>query len=933
MFFSIGALAQKASLSGKVIDQKDKSELIGVTVTIKGTALGASTDAQGKYQIKNISPGTYTIEVSYIGYAKKIFTNIRFEKDEKKVLDIALSTSVLTFSEEVTVVGEKPLVDIEQSKTERSISMENIEAAPVRQVQGLLNTQAGVVLNPEGISIRGGRTYETAFMIDGVSASDPLAGTGFGIDLGTNSIDNISVTTGGGDVQYGDGTAGIVNTSTRSGGKRFEFGGGVKRDNLGFNSNWASVWNNSTYEFSMGGPLDFISKKLKFFTSLKSIFDDQFYRRPANQVVSSLYPNTSWSPYQDNRWAGMFKLDYEINPKIKLSVTYLKSVTINQDVNMLRVTGNDVPFLPGFQYEFSLQPDRANTYTSDNNMLILNWAHNVNKKFSYKILASRMFVRLRADANGRYWRPGNVDSEFDPDAIITFPSTLFNPADSAVFVNPGPGLFNNGGIGTLWHDHYVEELTTRFNGTYYYSSSGNRILFGAEIKRQDMQWIDIIRPWIGAPIILPNGQTTQSFRLGDYSDVWKVTPTRGAFYASNKLKYKGLNAEFGGRLEYWFPGAFVDQAVADSRSPIRDEIRQDYLSNPSLMGNRFKMRFLPKISASFPIRENQVMFFNYNHSMVLPHPSFIYQGLNPLYQDRSVVSRVGNPNLNPEVDISYELGLKTQITNNDAFTVTTYWKDKYDFITAASIQIKDANGRELTRTIRINSDYARARGIELSYLKRIGKWFNGQAAVSYSTVRGQSSSANEALNQLLNTGNREDTRETPLAWDSPLDLKGVAIFTVANKTGLWGKKWLNNFSFYFEGIYRTGRRYTPFIFRGIEPITNRPIYERDPNPASLWSGLGESNWWVDMNFRKWFSVRKVRFEFSIQITNLFNTLNGIVPNPVTGRAYRYGDPLPSTQRDPLYLDPRDARSYGTPPDDPSRFRAPRQVMFGLNFKF
>ncbi len=926
-------MAQKASLSGKVTDQKDKSELIGVTVSIKGTALGISTDAQGKYRINNIPPGNYTIEVSYIGYAKKIFTNIRFEKDEKKVMDIALSTSVLTFSEEVTVVGEKPLVDIEQSKTERNISMDNIEAAPVRQVQGLLNTQAGVVLNPEGISIRGGRTYETAYMIDGVSASDPLAGTGFGIDLGTNSIDNISVTTGGGDVQYGDGTAGIVNTSTRSGGKRFEFGGGVKRDNLGFNRNWASVWNNSTYEFSMGGPMNFISKKLKFFSSFKSIFDDQFYRRPANQIVSSLYPNTSWSPYQDNRWAGMIKLDYEINPKIKLSVTYLKSVTINQDVNMLRVTGNDVPFLPGFQYDFSLQPDNANTYTSDNSMFILNWSHNVNKKFSYKILASRMFVRLRADANGRYWRPGTVDSEFDPDAIITFPSTLFNPADSAVFVNPGPGLYNNGGIGTLWHDHYVEELTTRFNGTYYYSSSGNRILFGSEIKRQDMQWIDIIRPWIGAPIVLPNGQTTQSFRLGDYSDVWKVTPTRGAFYASNKLKYKGLNAEFGGRLEFWFPGAFVDQAVNDSRSPIRDEIRQDYLNNPSLMGNRFKMRFLPKISASFPIRENQVMFFNYNHSMVLPHPSFIYQGLNPLYQDRSVVSRVGNPNLNPEVDISYELGLKTQITNNDAFTITTYWKDKYDFITAASIQIKDQNGRELTRTIRINSDYARARGIELSYLKRIGKWFNGQAAFSYSTVRGQSSSANEALNQLLNTGNREDTRETPLAWDSPLDLKGVAIFTVATKTGLWGKKWLNNFSFYFEGIYRTGRRYTPFIFRGIEPITNRPIYERDPNPASLWSGLGESNWWVDMNFRKWFSVRKVRFEFSIQITNVFNTLNGIVPNPVTGRAYRNGDPLPSTQRDPLYLDPRDARSFGTPPDDPSRFRAPRQVIFGLNFKF
>jgi outer membrane receptor protein involved in Fe transport len=341
---------------------------------------------------------------------------------------------------------------------------------------------------------------------------------------------------------------------------------------------------------------------------------------------------------------------------------------------------------------------------------------------------------------------------------------------------------------------------------------------------------------------------------------------------------------------------------------------------------------LPKISASFPIRENQVMFFNYNHSMVLPHPSMVYQGLNPLYQDRSVASKVGNPNLNPEVDISYELGLKTQLGTNDAFTVSTYWKDKYDFITTASIQIKDVNGRDVTRTMRVNSDYARARGLEVTYIKRIGKWFNGQISATYSAVRGQSSSASEALKAILNSGNRDDTKETPLAWDSPLDLKGVAIFTVNKKEGLFGVSWLNKMSFYFEAIYRTGRRYTPYILTGVDPLTKRPIYEQDPNPAARFSGLGESNFWIDFNFRRWFNVKKVRFEASVSVTNVLDNLNGIVPNPVTGRAYRYGDPLPSNQRDPMYIDPRDARSYGTPPEDPSRFRAPRQIMFGLNIK-
>lgn len=927
------AQQNRSAIFGKITDKDDKQPLIGVNVLIKGTSFGASTDIDGKFRINNVPAGAFTIEVSYIGYEKKVYTDFRIEAGKDRELNIVLATTSLTLDQEVVIIGERPLVDIESAKSQSAISSEVIEAAPTRQIQGILNTQIGVVQNPEGVSIRGGRTYETAFLIDGVSASDPLAGTGFGIDLGSNSIDNIEVTTGGGDVQYGDGSAGIVSTKTRSGGDKFEMTFGHRRDNLGFNRNWNSTWGFNTYEATAGGPVKAVKKgKMRLFSSFKAAFDDQYFRTPPNQLTSSLYPNSSLTPSTDNRWAGMLKVNYDINPRKKLALTYLRSMTANQDVNMLRIIGNDVPFLPGYQFNFALQPDNANTYTHTTNLTTINWQHTTSNKFSYSLTGSRLFVRLRADANGRYWRPLQVDSEFEPRSIVTFPNQYFNPNDTVVFVLPGPGLNNNDGIATLWHDHYVVEYGLRFTGNYYYGN--NRLTFGYEHKAQEMQWIDINRPWIGAPIQLANGETTQSFRLGDYSDVWKVSPQRGGFYASNRLKYKGLIAEVGARLEYWAPGRFLDNAVNDPVVPIRNEIRTDYLQSTfDAFGYRMKARLLPKVSASFPIRENQMMFFNYAHSMILPHPSFLYAGMNPFFQDRSTLSRLGNPNLNPEVDISYELGVRSQITSNDALNVSAYWKDKYDFITAASVQIPDITGREVTRTIRINSDYARVRGIEVSYIKRIGKWFNGTAAASYSVARGQSSSANEALNAILNTGARQDVRELPLAWDSPLDLKGFATFTINNKAGLFGIKPLNKLSIYVEGIYRTGRRYTPFTFQGIEPVTERPIYERDPDPFSLWSGLGESNWWVDLNVRRWWNTKYMKVEFIVQITNLFNRLNGVVPNPVTGRAYRDGDPVPITWRDPRFLDPRDGRSGGTPPDDPSRFRAPRQIVFGLNLKF
>ncbi len=934
------ALAQaRAELYGKVTDQETGEELIGVNVFLVGTSSGAATGIDGGYRITDIRPAEYTIQVTSIGYEKQLLTGIRLEPGERRLLDLKLKSTSVLFSEAVTIIGEKPLVDIEDARSSSTLTAETIEMAPTRQIQSLLNTQTGVIKNPEGVNIRGGRTYETGFYIDDVSASDPLAGTGFGIDIGSNSINSVEVTTGGAGVEFGNATAGIVNTKTKSGGDQFKLDLTYKRDNFGFNRDWQSSFNQQVFELGMGGPLRLVPKrnreKWRYYTTLRGNFSDEYFKNPANQVVSSLYPNTAWTPYQDNRWSGMFKLNYDINPRKRLAFTYLRSITVNQDFNMLRiVTGNDVPFAPGYQFFFQLNPDNANTYTHDTNLQSLRWNHTVSNRFSYRVTGSRLFVKLRADANGRPWRPEIVNTEFDPRSIVDFPTTAFNPDEDITFVLPGPGLMNNGGIATLWHDHYVVEYTLNAVGTYYSLDTRNRLSFGTEVKPQEMQWIDITRPWIGAPIQLPSGEFTQSFRLGDVSDVWKVSPLRGAFFVSDKFKYQGLIADVGLRMEYWFPGAFVDQAIENPNSPIRDEIRQAYKDESIRVGNRFfKTRLLPRFSASFPIKENQVMYFNYGHSMVMPHPSFLYTGLDPFFTDRSTLGFLGNPNLNPEVDISYELGLKSQITSNDALNVSAYWRDKYDFITSSSILVNDVTGREVSRTIRINSDYARIRGIEVAYIKRIGKWFNGQASAAYSIATGQSSSSSETLASILATGNRESTVELPLAWDSPLDLKAFAVFTLDKPGGLWGRPWINKMSLYAEYIFRTGRRYTPYEFRGNEPISDRPIYEIESDPERRFAEVGASLMWLNLTYRKWWAMDWGQLALTVELTNALNRFNSSLVNPVTGRAWEPGDPVPSEWRDPSFLDPRDPRSFGSPPDNPARYFEQRHLMVGFTLGF
>ncbi|MEO5675547.1 MAG: TonB-dependent receptor, partial [Chitinophagales bacterium] len=381
------------------------------------------------------------------------------------------------------------------------------------------------------------------------------------------------------------------------------------------------------------------------------------------------------------------------------------------------------------------------------------------------------------------------------------------------------------------------------------------------------------------------------------------------------------------------PGKYADDAVANPDALIAGEIRESYLSHSvNLLGRRAKLRLLPKLAASFPIRENQVMFFNYGVSTVYPHPSYLYTGLDPFYADRSTLGFIGNPDLNPEVDIAYEIGLKSQLGSNDALNISAYWKDEYDFITSGTILLKDVTGREVSRTIRINSDYARIRGLEATYIRRIGKWFESSMSFSYSVATGQSSSASQSLQEILATGNSATTTETPLAWDSPVDSKGYVLITVNKPSGMFHKKWVNKFILYTEAIFRTGRRYTPYLFTGNEAFSGRPVWEIDPNPEHLYSNLSDISLWINLNFKKWFNAGKLQVAFTLEITNVTDAKNSAIVNPVTGRAFEYGDDVPAEWRDPRYIDPRDPRSNNLPPDNPARYYEGRHFLAGMSFK-
>lgn len=951
-----GTAHAQGTLTGRVTDADLNEPLIGVNVIVVGTTAGSATDLDGRYTIANIRPGQYSIQISYIGFESKLYTGIVVSNGQTTTLDVELHEAVLSTDDEVIVIGDRPLVDVEQSTSTSRISRDELSAAPLRDVQEAVASQVGVVRDPTGLYIRGGRAEETGFIVDGVSAKDPLAGTGFGLDLGSNAFSEVEVTTGGVGAEYGDVTSGIVSVRTQDGSDRFAGVFAHKRDDLGLNDDASSNFREELYEMTLSGPV--VRGKLRFFVSGQVQLSDGFTRliSKPDQVRSSLVGSTSLMPRTGNRWNGISKLTWDLRPGMRLQGSYQRSLTVNQNTRMLQVTGNEAVVTPGFQYAFIQQPDNANTYAHDNVVGYGKWSHVLNESSFYEVQVSRLFTRLRSDANGRRWRPESVDSELDPSSIITYPPEIFVdqnglPVDpNALFVLPGSGLINNGGIATRFHDHFAEEWTIRATYTRFSRSKDHRTNVGFELKFNDYQWIDIERPWVGAPIGSDEGSSTN--RLGESSDIWRVKPRRGGAWVTHQIRFRGLIANLGTRLEYWSPGDYVDRLVEDPRAPVLDGVRDSYRNNTiNLFGLRTKVRMLPKLRVSFPIRENRVLFFNYGHSTRLPHPTFVYTGLDPFFQDRSFFSDLGNPDLDPEVDISYELGLRTQFSSDDALTVAAFWRDKYDFITVQNAVVKDPTGRDVTRAFRVNGDFARVRGLEVSYLKRVGSWLQSQMSAAYSRATGLSSTNNDAIAQFLADGDIDNTFETPLAWDRPLDVKWSVIATGDDSNRVLGIPGTRRFRAFVSTTYRSGQRYTPVEFRGreINPFTGdsdwRPIYETVSDPAKRYSELGAAWWWFDLSLQKTVGLGKAEAVFTLEVTNVFNQKNAIIVNPVTGDAYPDIDPsavdmttlrndseydVATGTRDLRYDDPN---ASGLPPLNPARFLPQRHIMFGVTLQF
>lgn len=927
--FSIQTWSQQAgSISGTVKDSKTKETVIGATIKLVGTYLATASDADGKYTLTGIKPGDYTLKITSIGYSEAIYTGIRIEAGKVKTLNILL-TDVSQDIGTVTVYGQKNLVDLESGESGATIKREDIAQMNMRDVKEIASAQAGVIKGPDGLQIRGARVYETQYMVDGISASDPLAGTGFGTDLNSGSIGELNLITGGAGAEFGDGSAGVVSATIREGEEKFSIAGNWQRDHVA-KARPANGWNTDIGELSFGGPVPFTRGKLNYFNNITFNLTDDYFGPVAKQLHSSLFSGNDsfWAPRNSNNFTHTLKLSFKLKRGTKITLSNQHSLSINQNTRTLQIVGFDAVMVPGYQFNRSLNLDNANTYTHQSNLTALTLKHALNKRWIYFFNAGRLFTNLRCDANGRPFRTQTVDRLFDENSIVTDPVYIFNPGDSIQFVLPGPGLVNNGGIAPLWHDHYAGEWTLSHKFRYYPANNKHQFHFGWEHKQNSYQWVDVTRPWVGAPIYLNDSTFTPSISVGSSSDIWKVKPNNGGLFAQDKITYKGIIANIGLRFNYWAPGKFADNAVNNPDSPVPDQIRTDYKKNTfGMFGLMYKARILPKINVSFPVTTNNTLYFNYGHSMKLPHPRFLYAGLDPEFQNRSFLANLGNPDLNPEVNVSYEVGLKSMITKDFGLTISAFNNNRFDYIVSRRVIVKDVTGRPVSKTMYINQDYAKIIGVELGTQIRVTRHFRTYVNVTYQVARGKSNSARESQLQIEQTGEVPLSTEQYLSFDRPWNINNGIVYTTDSNVKVFPAL-LKNITVFISNSYQSGFRYTPQKQEGFNKL-GRPLYA--PEQDKYLREIATPWYNTDVKLSKWIKTGSHKgVIISLEIRNLWNNKNAQIINPVTGRAYEPGDDVPVGWRDPRYVGPEED---GVPPDNPARYLPPRQVLMGLSFKF
>ena len=866
---------EKGTISGRVTDKKTGHAIPFATITVIGAQKGALSNAEGAYTVTGVPVGTYEVRAQFLGYGPQSRPGVVVASGKPITVDFQMAEVVVQQVKEIKVTAERRLVEVNQGATIRSTTAKEIRNLPVSTVTDVLQQQAGVSTDAGQIHVRGGRADETIFMVNGVVNRDLVTGQSTAGQLNARSVQEVNVATSAYDVRYGNALSGVVEIRLKEGTDKLS--GGITAGTGSYGGRWWQVvaggpdplWAPMLRRLGMPLPglvttivdysgsfdetrfsyLDFPDASLiertvlppSLHERLVSSYEDSFLGQPFR------YSN-SFGPSQINNHALRYGLLWKPNNRDQYDFSWSKRIHIDQGFNRSFLTAQGDLGDPAYPWQWSNRLAHAPTFFEDNVQTSLRWRRALGATGFTEAQISRYFFALRQDVGGKMWW-----EYVEPDDRGSFPAG--DPRRDDYFYDTGDHY--------QWSDRRTSSYGIDWSYTKRYHH--NELETGFSHQWQTVQYTTIEYPWV----FDRNG-------LGQNHDLWVAHPSVGALYVRDRLEYEGFVANIGLRADYWAVGHEAEDALADtSRSNIPDTERSAFLNDTySVFGHRVKVHLSPRVIVAHPITESSSFFFNYGEFTQLPSYRYVYSKLNSISSESFPLQ--GNPNLNPQVSVNYEVGAKDQFTPTAAANIAFFVRDSYDYPSAS--RVDPLTGSNIASYfIYLNGHFARSKGVEVEVEKRPSNYWSGKLTYTYQQTKGKSGTPNEEK-AIQEIGGSSLTRlsEVFVHWNRPHKL--TANFDLRFDDGAprgwdWLRRWGMNV--YVQG--QSGRAYTPYDIAFQNPI-GLPYSQNAPFQVI-----------TDLKLNYGFPLFNRRCDLSLQGNNIFGTKVIYRVDPVTGHGYVWGE--------------------------------------------
>ena len=697
----------KGGIRGRVVDKETLEGLEGATVAVQDQPWGGYTGKDGEYRIFNLTPGTYDIRISLIGYTETTIHGVMVRSGEVHVQNVELAASPIQLEGTVIEASRVPILQPDVTESRQTVSDQEIKELPVDNIEDIIELQSGVVNG----TIRGGRIGQEVYVIDGVTVKNFLEGSqeGLGVDLGILTVQELSLVTSGFSAEYGQALSGVINLVTKEGGTTHDVALRVTSDALMPKD---QEYGYNRLELSMGGPLD-SDKKFRYFFSV-----DGIGRMDAEPVSVSLDLTDGRSlnrlPHNEGDDLNLFgKISYWATKDLKLSWSLLSSRDQRRFLD------------PHYKYNLEntlSQRTRGNLFTFALNRI----------SSSSSARANILDARVSLYRNNRYL--GVLEDEYFGNRSDIFGFSMSDyrfRGEDFVYMDPEDQSASGGAVPGYEVPSATGDNAYGVRDTSIFIDSAQN----STIARTLYEFVDIGVDWdnrfesefaikTGSELKLNHTQTYQrlnAYQPGGVPNYVEFYPVLGASYIQGQITSPGLVLDLGLRFDMFLPRINYPEDIALPALGIRSSEKKYALN--------------PRLGTTILITENNLFRINYGVFRQTPDFQYLFDiaFTDPL---RAGNRRRGNPDLQFEKTTQYEFAYSRALTEDFSITAGAYIKQLENLVASRITELSAPQN-----AIFSNEDFGSVRGMELVMRKRMNSNLGFTATYTYQEAKGMVSDA------------------------------------------------------------------------------------------------------------------------------------------------------------------------------------------------